>query len=47
MAPDIHAWLETAGAKDQSVKYVKGNNANKQAIADRAARTDLRRLINY
>lgn len=34
MAPDIHAWLETAGSKEQSVKYVKGNNANKQAIAD-------------
>ena len=34
LAPDIHNWLETAGSKDQSVKYVKGNNANKQAIAD-------------
>ena len=34
MAPDIHNWLDTAGAKEQSVKYVKGNNANKQAIAD-------------
>lgn len=34
MAPDIHTWLETAGSKEQSVKYVKGNNANKQAIAD-------------
>ena len=34
MAPDIHTWLETAGKKDQTVKYAKGNNANKQAIAD-------------
>ena len=34
MAPDIHHWLDTAWKKDQSNKYVKGTNANKQAIAD-------------
>lgn len=34
MAPDIHNWLDTAWKKDQTVKYVKGTNANKQAIAD-------------
>ena len=34
MAPDIHTWLETSSTKDQSAKFVKGSNANKQAIAD-------------
>ena len=34
MAPDIHNWLETSSTKDQSSKFVKGTNANKQAIAD-------------
>lgn len=34
LAPDIHNWLDTASKKDQSVKFVKGTNANKQAIAD-------------
>ena len=34
MAPDIHHWLDTAWKKDQSTKYVKGSNANKQDIAD-------------
>lgn len=34
MAPDIHNWLDTAWKKDQNTKYVKGTNANKQAIAD-------------
>ena len=34
MAPDIHKWLEGAWKKDQSSNFVKGTNANKQAIAD-------------
>lgn len=34
IAPDIHNWLETGWKKDQNTKYVKGSNANKQAIAD-------------
>lgn len=34
MAPDIHHWLDTAWNKEQTTKYVKGSNANKQAIAD-------------
>lgn len=34
MAPDIHNWLEGAWKKDQAVNFVKGTNANKQAIAD-------------
>lgn len=34
MAPDIHTWLETLSTKDKAVKFVKGSNANKQAIAD-------------
>ena len=34
MAPDIHSWLDNAKKKDQTSKYVKGSDANKQAIAD-------------
>lgn len=34
MAPDIHNWLDTAWQKDQGMQYVKGSDANKQAIAD-------------
>ena len=34
MAPDIHSWLDTAWQKDQNTQYVKGSDANKQAIAD-------------
>lgn len=34
MAPDIHSWLDNAWKKDQTTQYVKGSDANKQAIAD-------------
>lgn len=33
-APDIHLWLDTAWKKEQNIQYVKGSDANKQAIAD-------------
>ena len=34
LAPDIHSWLDNAFKKDQNTQYVKGSDANKQAIAD-------------
>ena len=34
LAPDIHNWIDTAWKKDQGLKYVKGSDTNKHAIAD-------------
>lgn len=34
LAPDIHNWFEVGFKKNQGTRYVKGNDDNKQAIAD-------------
>ena len=34
LAPDIHLWVDTVWQKEKGTQYVKGSDANKQAIAD-------------
>lgn len=44
MSQDIHNWLDTSWQKGQTMKYVKGSDDNKQAIADAVMHLSSRKI---